>query len=49
MKTPIISEIYCFKKREAWDRESASARKRDFSLAVALSLTRPRTLESRVF
>ena len=33
-----------FKKREARDRESTRARERDFSLAVALSLPRPRTL-----
>ena len=44
MKTPNVSELRPFKKREARDRESARARERDFSLAVALSPPRPRTL-----
>ena len=44
MKTPNVSELRPFKKREARDRESARARERDFSLTCALSLPRPRTL-----
>ena len=44
MKTPTCVKFRPFKKREARDCESARARKRDFSLAVALSLPRPRTL-----
>ena len=44
-----VSEFRPFKKREARDCESARAMERNFSLAVALSLPRPRTLEHRVF
>ena len=49
MKLQTCIKFRPFKNREARDRESARARERDFFLAVALSLPRPRILESRVF
>ena len=45
MKTPNVSEFTefrPFKKREARERENARARELDFSLDVALSLSRSR-------
>ena len=44
MKTSTCLKLRPFKTREAQDCERARARERDFSLFVALSLPRPRTL-----
>ena len=44
MKTPTCLKFRTYKKHEARDCESAKAREQDFSLAVALSLPRPRSL-----
>ena len=44
MKTSNVSEIYCLKKREARQCESASATERECDSKGEISLPRPRTL-----